>query len=248
MVAFGEATRFFLLKTFDVRNGEVQRALLMQLNIFLIISTLLIVKPTVNSLFLSKFGVESLPLAFIMVAVVAAIVSNLYSRILPKVSLYKISIAVLFVSVLSLIFFGIFLQFNIFETGILYLFYIWVAIFALLATSQFWVLANIVFNRREAKRLFGFIGAGAIAGGIFGGYITSMLAQMISSEILPFVGAGLLTVCIPVTQRIWKKYVVGIYTPFQQKKHGRDSIPSSPLHANYSWPLLRYVLHTKTYL
>ena len=108
MVAFGEATRFFLLKTFDVRNGEVQRALLMQLNIFLIISTLLIVKPTVNSLFLSKFGVESLPLAFIMVAVVAAIVSTLYSRILPKVSLYKISIGILVGSVLSLIFFGLF--------------------------------------------------------------------------------------------------------------------------------------------
>ena len=218
MVAIGEATKFFLLKTFDIRHGELQRALLMQFNIFLIIATLLIVKPTGNSLFLSKFGVEALPIAFMMVAFVAAIISTLYSRMLPKVSLYKISIGVLVGSVISLVGFALFLQFDFFESGILYLFYIWVAIFALLATSQFWVLANIVFNPREAKRLFGFIGAGAIAGGIFGGYITSVLAQAISSEVLLFIGAALLSICIPVTQRIWKKYVATNYTPFQQKK------------------------------
>lgn len=218
MAAIGEATKFFLLKTFDIRSGEVRRSLLMQLNIFLIISTLLIVKPTVNGLFLSRFGVKALPLAFIMVAITAAFVSTLYSRILSRVSLYKISIGILAGSVLSLIFFGVFLQLHIFESAILYIFYIWVAIFALVATSQFWVLANIVFNPREAKRLFGFIGAGAIAGGILGGYITSILAQLFSSEILPFVGAALLSICIPVTDQIWKKNAVGVSTLFYQQK------------------------------
>ncbi len=222
MAVFGEATKFFLLKSFDIRSGEERRTLLMQFNIFLIITTLLIVKPTVNGLFLSRFGVEALPLAFIMVAVVAAVVSTLYSRLLFEVSLYKISIRILAGSVLSMVLFGIFLQFNIFESAILYIFYIWVAIFALLATSQFWVLANIVFNPREAKRLFGFIGAGAIAGGILGGYITSVLAQLFGSEILPFVGAALLAICIPVTQQIWKKNVAGSYKLAQPKKqaHG----------------------------
>ncbi len=219
MTALREALKFFLLKSFDIHHGEMQRALLMQFNIFLIISTLLIVKPTVNGLFLSTFGVEALPNAFILVAIVAAVVSSLYSRILMKVSLYKISIAVLVGSAFSLLLFGLFFQFQFFESGILYLFYIWVAIFGLLATSQFWVMANLVFNPREAKRLFGFIGAGAIAGGIFGGYLTSVLAQFISSESLPFVGAGLMIICVPVTQRIWKKYVADIHTPFQQKKN-----------------------------
>ncbi len=219
MAAISEGIKLFLLKSFDVRNGEMQRALLMQFNIFLIISTLLIVKPTVNGLFLAKFGVEQLPWAFILVAVVAAIVSTLYSRVLTKVSLHKISIGVLISSVLSLIFFGLFLHLNIFENVILYIFYIWVAIFALLATSQFWVLGNLVFNPREAKRLFGFIGAGAIAGGILGGYLTSILAQFMSSESLPFIGAALLAICVPVTQRVWNKYVDDVHTPFQQKKN-----------------------------
>jgi ATP:ADP antiporter, AAA family len=209
---------FFLRKTFDIREGELDRALLMQLNIFLIITTLLIVKPTVNGLFLSKFGVEQLPYAFLLVAAVAAIVSTLYSRMLNKIALSKLMIGTLYGSVISLAIFGFFLWFNIFEELILYLFYVWVAIFALLATSQFWVLANIVFNAREAKRLFGFVGAGAIAGGIFGGYLTSVLAELTSSEYLPFICAILLAICIPVTQRIWKKNVTNTQTVFQQKK------------------------------
>ena len=62
----GKAVRFLLAKTFDIREGEYKRAFLMQLNIFLIITTLLIVKPTVNGLFISTFGVKSLPLAFLV--------------------------------------------------------------------------------------------------------------------------------------------------------------------------------------
>ena len=52
-----------LRRLFDIREGEYRRAVLMQLNIFLIISTLLIVKPTVNGLFLAKFGADNLPYA-----------------------------------------------------------------------------------------------------------------------------------------------------------------------------------------
>nr|WP_262496369.1 hypothetical protein [Nonlabens ulvanivorans] len=44
-------------------------------------------------------------------------------------------------------------------------------------------MANVIFNIREAKRLFGFIGAGGIAGGIAGGYVTSIL--------VPFTGNAL---------------------------------------------------------
>ncbi len=206
MTTFKEAFQLFLRKTFDIRNGEFPRAFLMQLNIFLIISTLLIVKPTVNGLFLSRFGVENLPYAFMLVAIVAALITSLYAHIVRQFPLHRIINGTLIFSVLSLLFFGLFLRLNVLENLILYLFYIWVALFALLTTSQFWVLANQVFNPREAKRLFGFIGAGAIAGGIFGGYLTSVLAAFTGSENLPFIGALFIGACIPINRVIWKKY------------------------------------------
>lgn len=208
----------FLQKTFDIRSGEYSRASLMQLNIFLIISTLLVIKPTVNGLFISEVGVENLPKAFLLVAVFAAIISTIYARLLLRISLNRLMIGTLIISVTCLILFGLLLRFNLSSHLVLYIFYVWSAIFAVLSASQFWILANMVFNAREAKRLFGFIGIGAISGGIFGGYLTSVLASFFDSEYLLFVGAALLMICIPITHRIWKKYVQPNLTIYERKK------------------------------
>ena len=43
--------------------------------------------------------------------------------------------------------------------------YILGLIFAILLVSQFWSLANAVYDPRQAKRLFGFIGGGTSLGG-----------------------------------------------------------------------------------
>ena len=77
-------------KIFDIREGELKISFLMQAYIFLIITTLLIVKPTVNALFLSELGVESLPLAFLIVALVAFLSSFFYYKALALFQLKKI--------------------------------------------------------------------------------------------------------------------------------------------------------------
>lgn len=212
-----KAIKFLLSKFFDLREGEYKRAFLMQINIFLLISTLLIVKPTVNGLFIAKFGVENLPLAFVLVAISAMALSYFYSRKLIKTSFHLLIRRTISISVATLIIFGILLSFNILTSWVIYLFYIWVALFAVLSASQFWILANLVFNPREAKRLFGFIGAGAIAGGIFGGYLTSLLAPLMGSEKLLFVAAFLLWICIPLTKTVWRENLSGKNNPFKNK-------------------------------
>jgi len=192
-------------KLFDIREGEESRAGLMFIYIFLNISTLLIIKPVSYSLFLSRFGVAQLPFAFILVSISAVVISVLYSRTLKKENLNIVIEKTLRLLVLSLLIFWILLYFEIERELTLYIFFIWVAIFAVVSTSQFWILANIVFNVREAKRLFGFIGGGAIAGGIFGGYLTKLLAPNIGSENLIFICIGFLALCIPVTRIVWKE-------------------------------------------
>jgi AAA family ATP:ADP antiporter len=212
------AIRLLLRKAFDIREGEGRRATLMQAYIFLIICNLLILKPTVNALFLSYFGAENLPKAFILVAIFAALISALYARGLNRFSLHTIIKWTLYSSIVILTLFGALLQVNVFEGIVIYLFYIWVAVFAVLSASQFWILANMVFNAREAKRLFGFIGSGAIAGGIFGGYLASILTAFLSSQQFPFVSAFLLALCIPLSEKIWKRYVKGAHSTFERKK------------------------------
>lgn len=220
--------KFLLSKFFDLREGEYKRAFLMQLNIFLMISTLLVVKPSVNGLFLARFGVENLPLAFVVVAIFATILSVFYSRKLVKISFFLLLRRTILISVLSLVLFGVLLSLNIAVGLVIYVFYIWVALFAVLSASQFWILANLVFNAREAKRLFGFIGAGAIAGGIFGGYLTSILAPALGSENLLYVSAFLLSICIPITRIIWRENLSGKNNPFKNKNKLKE-ITESPL-------------------
>ncbi|KPL17199.1 MAG: hypothetical protein AMS23_06385 [Bacteroides sp. SM1_62] len=209
-------------RTFDIREGEMRRAVLMQLNIFLLISTLLIIKPTINSLFLTNVGIEKLPLAFILVALGAGIITSFYSRLLSSTPLNKIIFYTLLTSVFTITLFAILLRLNHIEKWVLYLFYVWVAVFGVLSASQFWILANIVFNAREAKRLFGLIGSGAIIGGIFGGYLASILAPIVGSENLLFIGVFFLLICIPVNAAIWKSQELAALTfPRQKKRMGK---------------------------
>ena len=202
----------YILKAFDLKDHELKKTVLLQLNIFLLITTLLIVKPTINSLFLSELTSSALPLGYVLTAIMAIVGSYFYDKILEKKSLNKVIEGTLIGSVISLIIFGVAFTFNIAGGLLLYIPYIWVAIFGLLTASQFWILANLVYNVREAKRVFGFIGAGAIAGGIFGGYLTSLLTTFIRTENLLFVAAILLAACLPITKYIWKTEVVKLNT------------------------------------
>jgi len=214
-----------LEKGFGIRPEEQSRSLLMQIYIFLIIFTLLIVKPTASSLFLSNFGVESLPYAFILVAILAGIVSSVYAKLLNIIPLDRLIKMTLYSCIGSLLIFGVLLQAKIFTGVVLYAFYLWVMIFAVLTTSQFWVLANLVFNSREAKRLFGFIGAGAITGGIFGGYFASFITQFTVSENLLFIAALCLVPCLFLINKIWS---YRIQKPIKKKDPTDNKIKVKP--------------------
>ncbi len=191
-------------KTFDIREGEGKRAGLMFLYIFLNISTLLIIKPVSYALFLSQFGADQLPMVFMLVSVFAGIVSTLYTNRIKKESLGRLISQTLRAVVIMLLIFWVLLFFNIQRNIMLYVFFIWVAIFAVVTTSQFWVLANVIFNVREAKRLIGLIGSGAIAGGIFGGYLTKIFAPYLGSENLILIGAASIAACFPISRTVWR--------------------------------------------
>ncbi len=192
-------------KLFGIREGEGFRVSLMFAYIFFVIASLMIVKPVRNSLFLTHLGVKQLPFAFVLVSVASGIVVSIYSRLSRKIRLnYFMAVTLLFI-VLNLLIFWYFLYLNITAAWFLYLFYIWVAIFGVIATTQFWLLANYIFNAREAKRLFGLIGAGAISGGIFGGYLTSYLAPVLETSNLLFFAIGFMIFSLILMLTIWRK-------------------------------------------
>src|SRR5258706_4815825 len=103
-----------LLRMFDIRTGEFRRVLLMQLNVFLLIQCLWIIKPVVNALFLSRVGIDKLPLVFLLVALTALALSKTYSRLLNRLALGTIMIYTYLISILYLLSVAFVLQLRLF--------------------------------------------------------------------------------------------------------------------------------------
>ncbi|WAC02400.1 Npt1/Npt2 family nucleotide transporter [Lacinutrix neustonica] len=210
-------------KTFGLRDGEIYISFLMQLYIFIIISVLLIVKPIVNALFLNRLGAEQLPYGYLLVALVAVLTAFLYNKAIREFSLLKVTNTSLVFFSLGFLALSAVLYFNVLSNWVLYLYYLGVSLFAVIATSQFWILANMVFNAREAKRLFGFIGAGAIAGGIFGGYLTSIVVSSYGNKAAMFIAAVLILSCIPILRKIWKLRIRKMNVFIRKQRKYNDS-------------------------
>ena len=191
-----------------VRPGEWAPTLLLQLQIFLIIAVLLITKPVGNAIYVSRFGPDALPYAYILVAIVAALISTGYSYAVRKVSILRVNLWSMCICALLLLVCVLLIPFRTMADVVAVSLYLWVALFGVLAASQFWSLASMVFDIRQSKRLFGPIGAGAIAGGIAGGYLASILAQTFGTRFLLTLAACMLLPVIGITVFIWRKYIV----------------------------------------
>ena len=71
-------------------------------------------------------------------------------------------------------------------------FYFFAQILGALLLSQFWTLANDVYDPRQARRLFGFIGGGASLGGMAGSGLAALFAGQIGTPGLLLTSAAAL--------------------------------------------------------
>ncbi|MBZ0264326.1 hypothetical protein K8I28_06625 [bacterium] len=203
---------------FDIRDGEWRRSFYLFAYIFLVIASLLILKPVRNSMFLTTFGPAKLPYGFILVAIVSTIVAIFYAKLVKRYRLYQLLNGNLILSTAILVLFWISVHNRNFSPLVLYLLYVWVAAFGVLTTSQFWLLANYVFNAREAKRLFSFLAAGGISGAIFGGYLTRFLVPLIGTENLLLICVIFLLCCIYLLKLVWGVSTSSEYQPVSKQK------------------------------
>jgi ATP:ADP antiporter, AAA family len=188
--------RRLLAPIVQVRDEEAMSALLMFVYSFLAMSSYNIVKPLTRSNFIRDLGADNLPYVLLAAAPLIAIVMQGYGRLvahLPRrlvISIVQVGMAAVLV-----IFWGLF------QTGqewVSAAFYFLGLILGILLISQFWTLANDVYDPRQAKRLFGFIGGGAALGGMMGSAIVAFTVQWVGTNNLLLVSAATLIVCAAV--------------------------------------------------
>lgn len=156
----------------------------------LVVSTLYVLKPARTALFLQRVGIDELPFVLLLVAVVGAasgIASAALSRVLSIGRLVTVTFASLAVGLVA---FRLLLPLR--WPSLFYGFYVFVNLHGALAVSVAWLVAGTAFDPRAARRRFGLIGSGGIAGAIVGGLSTNVLAGALGTENLLLVSAVLL--------------------------------------------------------
>ncbi len=177
-----------------MREGELRRLVPLTLAYGLTLASVYVLKPVRNALFLDNLGIEQLPYVLILVALIGGVTASFYARFTRSIRIDRLILGTLPVLMSNLLIF----RWAIPRCGgwIFYVFYVWVNLYGLMSISLLWLLANSVFNPREARRLFGFIGTGGIAGAVLGGIFTSRAAESLGTENLLVVCIGIMGICL----------------------------------------------------
>jgi AAA family ATP:ADP antiporter len=218
--------------------GEGRRGLLLFTYLFLIISSFVVSKAARDALFLERYTAIQLPFVDIAIALLVGVVVAIYIRVGRTISLPALqSGSLVLLAAISLLFWW--LSKRVSASWLFPVIYIWVGMFGVLAPAQVWTLANYVFTTRAAKRVFGLVGSGAIAGWIVGGFFTERLAERFGTENMLLGVALALAVSAALVVLIWRERQAGIDEP--ELEAGREGGLRQSLALVWSSPYLRAI-------
>src|SRR6185312_8626513 len=192
-----------LERVVDIRPGEGARTALMFFTILLLIASYTTTKAVRDAVFLSKFGLTELSYMYIGIAFVAGIVVTGYKRATSGVGRNIVALITNSFVALTLVAMAIGLQMHV--RWISWGLYFWSGVFGLVLVAEFWLLANDLFDAREAKRLFPIIGGGAILGGLVGGAVPGWLAKPLGAGNLLYIVAAELVLSSVLSHLAWKR-------------------------------------------
>ena len=192
-----------LHRVLHVQKGERTRTALLFVYLFLVVGSYVVTKSTRDALFLGRYSAARLPLADMASAVAVAIVMAIYLRIAARMTVRATIVGTLAVfSAMSIGFWALSVWAD--PPWMLPLLYVWAGVYGVLLPAQVWTLSNCVMTTREAKRLVGTVGSGAICGWIVGGLLTRVSATRIGTATL-LVATGLaLAICALLVDVIWR--------------------------------------------
>jgi AAA family ATP:ADP antiporter len=175
----------------DVRAGEGLTALLMLVNIFLLLVCYSVIKTVREPLILLGGGAEVRSYTAAGQALVLMAFVPLYSWFASRVDRLKLLVGVSCFFVLNIELFALAVATHVPYVGVA--FFIWVGIFNISLTAQFWSYANEIYTKEAGDRLFPLIMIGMtggaplgslVAGQLFGRGFTPQAILQISASLL----------------------------------------------------------------
>jgi AAA family ATP:ADP antiporter len=175
------------------RESEFATGLLMFAYSFLAMTAYNVVKPITRSKFISSLGADNLPYVQLAAGLLIGVLMQGYSVLVAR--LPRRYVAPLTLAGMSGLLVAFWFLFRTAGDWVSVAFYLMGLILGLLLISQFWTLANDIYDARQAKRVFGFIGGGSSLGGMTGAGLTALVVSRVGTEKLLLCSAAILLLC-----------------------------------------------------
>jgi ATP:ADP antiporter, AAA family len=187
----------------ELRPKEALTAVLLFVYSFLAMAVWNTIKPLTRSQFIRDLGADNLPYVLLGAGLLIGVLMAAYTWLMARLP-RRWGLPIIQTGMGGLlIVFWVVLQSN--AAWVSVAFYVLGLIFGLLLISQFWTVANLVYDPRQAKRLFGFIGGGAPLGGMAGSAFAAIGATRIGSVNLLLPSAAVMLLSAAVTTWIIRR-------------------------------------------
>lgn len=169
-------------------NREWHRLYPIAILYFLIMAGLAFGRSANDAFFIDEAGAENMPIIYLINSVMMVLISVIYSIIEKHLNRYRLFLGLLIIFAGALTTLRLLIDRNYFWMP--YGLFCYYESFILMIQMHFWTYANDIFDPREGKRIFPYIGGAGLFGIITGGLMTAPVVQLIGTVDLFYVWVG----------------------------------------------------------
>ena len=196
--------------------GEITTAILMVAYSFFAMASYNVIKPITRSKVIDNLGSVNIPFVQLAAGFLIGFIMIGYGWLIGRLPRrWGLPITQFWIVGLLILFWFLF-RFE--GNWVSVAFYLLGTTVGILLISQFWIFANLIYDPRQAKRLFGFVGAGAPLGGFVGYAITGQYAKSLGSTNLLPISAACMAICAIIVVAIIRREDVRGFAPIRDEK------------------------------
>jgi Cyclic nucleotide-binding domain len=180
---------------FDVEAGERRSASLMLAHAFSMGLATVFFETAASALFLTRFPPAAIPLVYIAAAVVSTLTGLGYKRLERRVAFWPLMAGTIVFLCATVLMFRVAISFTN-AAAVIFGLFVWYRLLSILTDLEYWAVATRLYDLRQAKRLFGFIGSGEVTARMLGAFAVPVLVHTIGTNNLIVLSGIALFVCL----------------------------------------------------
>ena len=186
-----------LTSLIGVEQRELRTATLMLAHSFAMGLTTVFFETAASALFLSHFESSALPWVYLTAAATSAVTGIVYTNLLGRIAFRRLMLGTLgFLAVTTVA-----LRVGLWLTpagGLLFAVLVWYRVISILTDLEYWAVAARMYDVRQAKRLYPFIGSGEVVARIAGAFSVPIFLGYMGVENLLLLSAAATAACMGV--------------------------------------------------